>query len=103
MADVLNYTSEDMKFENLSKNHLVLVDFWAAWCGPCRMLAPAVTRLAEDHPEIKVCKVNIDEQPDLAAYFEVAAVPTLFLFRGGDAVKKTMGYMPYSELEAFVG
>ncbi len=99
----ITITAENFAEEVLRSDRPVLVDFWAAWCGPCRMLAPAVARLAEDHPEIKVCKVNIDEQPDLAAYFEVAAVPTLFLFRGGDAVKKTMGYMPYSELEAFIG
>ena len=99
----ITITAENFAEEVLRSDRPVLVDFWAAWCGPCRMLAPAVARLAEDHPEIKVCKVNIDEQPDLAAYFEVAAVPTLILFRGGDAVKKTMGYMPYSELQAFVG
>lgn len=99
----ITVTAENFAEEVLRSDKPVLVDFWAAWCGPCRMLAPAVAKLAEEHPEIKVCKVNMDEQPELSAYFEVTAIPTLFLFSGGEAVKKTMGYMPYSELEAFIG
>ena len=99
----INVTKENFAEEVLRADKPVFVDFWAAWCGPCRMLAPEVARLAENHPEIKVCKVNIDEQPELASYYAVAAIPTMILFVNGEPARKTMGYMPYSELEGFIG
>lgn len=82
----------------------VLVDFWATWCGPCRMLAPVVAELAEAHEgELIVGKVNVDEQPNLARRFGIESIPTLLLFRGGEVVQKSVGYRAREELEAWLG
>ena len=99
----ITLTTDNFAEEVLRSDKPVFVDFWASWCGPCRMLAPAVARLAEEHPEIKVGKVNVDEEPELAGFYAVAAIPTMMLFVNGEPAKKTMGFMPYSELEAFIG
>ena len=77
----------------------VLVDFWAEWCGPCRMMSPVLERLAEGHPEVRVVKVNVDEQPELAAQYRVTAIPTLVLFRDGQAAASCAGARPLEELE----
>ena len=82
----------------------VLVDFWATWCGPCRMLAPAVAELAEEKAGVlTVGKVNVDEAPELAARFGIISIPTLILFRDGESVGKTVGYCSKEELARFAG
>ena len=63
----------------------VLLDFWAGWCGPCRMLSPVVDEIAEENDDIKVCKINVDEQQDLASEFKIMTIPTLMVFKNGDA------------------
>ena len=81
----------------------VLVDFFATWCGPCRMLAPVLEQLAAEHADtLTVGKVNVDDAPDLAARFGVVSIPTLVLFRAGKAVKKTVGYSPLPDLLRWV-
>lgn len=81
----------------------VLVDFWATWCGPCRMLAPVVEELAtEQQDKLIVGKVDVDNCPDLAQKFGVMSIPTLILFKDGQPVAKSVGYMPKSELEQMV-
>ena len=102
MANIMEYTSEDMKFENLSKNHLVLVDFWAAWCGPCRMLSPIVDELAEETEGVVFAKVNVDEHPDVAISLGIQAIPTLYLFRDGKAVDKVVGVQSKQALKAMI-
>ena len=102
MAEVKNYTSEDMKFENLSKNHLTLVDFWATWCGPCRMIAPTVGELAAETDGVTFAKVNVDENPDVAMGLGIQAIPTLFLFRDGKAVDKVVGVQTKQALKAMI-
>ena len=102
MAEVKSFNSEDMKFENLSKHHLALVDFWAAWCGPCTMLSPIVEQLAEEHPEMAFGKVNVDEAPELAQQFQVSAIPTLVLFKDGKAVDVSVGVRSKDDLEEFI-
>ena len=81
----------------------VLVDFWAAWCGPCRMLSPIVEQLAEEHPEISFGKINVDEAPELAQQFQVSAIPTLVLFKDGKAVDVSVGVKSNDDLEDFIG
>ena len=102
MAEIKIYTSEDMKFENLSKDHLVLVDFWAAWCGPCRMIAPVVEELAAETEDVTFAKVNVDDNPDAAMSLGIQAIPTLYLFRDGKAVDKVVGVQSKQALKAMI-
>lgn len=81
----------------------VLVDFYATWCGPCKMLAPSVAKLAEEHPEVKVLKVDVDEVPELAQKFEVYSIPTLIYFEDGKAARKNLGFIPEPKLKEFAG
>ena len=77
----------------------VLVDFWATWCAPCKMMGPVIEELAQRHPEIEVAKVNVDESPELAAAYRIAAIPALKLFKNGVVVNSSMGFTPIDELE----
>ena len=77
----------------------VLLDFWAAWCGPCTMLSPVVEELSQEHPEISFGKVNVDEAPELAQRYQVSAIPTLILFKDGKPVDMSVGVKPKAELE----
>jgi len=95
----ITLTDENFEEEVIESDKPVLVDFWATWCGPCMMLAPIVTEIAEEYAdELKVGKVNVDEQPVTSLEYKVASIPTLMLFKGGKVVKKTVGYMSESEL-----
>ena len=89
---VINLTSENFESEVIlsDKN----VDFFANWCAPCRVMSSVVDEIAEEHPEIKVCKVNVDEQSQLAARFSVESIPTLIAFKNGIAVNSAVGSMP---------
>lgn len=80
----------------------VLLDFWAAWCGPCTMLSPVVEELAQEHPEISFCKVNVDEVPELAQRYQISAIPTLLLFKDGQPVDMSVGVKSKAELENFL-
>ncbi len=93
---VLELTKEN--FESAVAGN-ALVDFWAAWCGPCRMQSPVVDAFAETHPEITVGKVNVDEQPELAMRFGVMSIPTLIAFKNGQAAATQIGLAPMDKLE----
>ncbi len=80
----------------------VLLDFWASWCGPCRMLAPIVAEIAETHPEIIVGKVNVDEEMELAMAYGIASIPTLIVLKNGEVAAKAVGYMPKKDIEALL-
>lgn len=99
---VINITSENYEKEVLQSDKLVLLDFWAAWCGPCKMLSPLVDEVAESVEEIKVGKVNVDEQPELAAQFRVMGVPTLALIKNGEVEKTSVGFISKQEIYEFI-
>jgi thioredoxin 1 len=77
----------------------VLVDFWATWCGPCRMLAPVIAQIAAEHPEIKVGKIDVDEEPELAIRYGIASIPTLKVFKNGAVTKSSVGVIPKPMIE----
>ena len=94
----LTLTKDNFKESVLEADKPVLVDFWAAWCGPCRMQAPVLEEIAEEREDIIIGKVNVDEQPELAGAFHVNSIPTLILFKGGKAVKSAIGYQAKDKL-----
>ncbi|HCB93256.1 MAG TPA: thioredoxin [Selenomonas sp.] len=87
-------TKENFEAEVLKSDKPVLVDFWAGWCGPCRMLSPTVEEIAAENSDIKVGKVNVDEQPELAQQFNVMSIPMLVVFKNGQAVNSSVGVQP---------
>lgn len=91
------------QFDQEVKEGKVLVDFYATWCGPCKMLSPLVEKLSSQHPEIKVLKVDVDEVSDLAQRFQVYSIPTLLLFENGEQTKKSLGFIPEPKLNEFAG
>lgn len=91
---VIELNAKNFEQEVLKSDKPVLVDFWASWCGPCKMVSPVVDALAEEHPEYKFCKVNVDDEEDLAARFGIMSIPSLFIFKNGENVKKSVGALP---------
>ena len=100
---IVHANAQTFPQEVLQSNETVLVDFWAAWCGPCRMLSPIVDEVAEERTDVKVGKVNVDEQPDLAAEFGVMSIPTLLLFENGKLVRQAVGARPKSGVLELLG
>lgn len=95
---VIDVKAADFETEVLKSDKTVLVDFWAVWCGPCRMLSPVVDQVAEENPDIKVCKVNVDEEQQLAIKYGVMSIPTLLVFKGGELVNQSVGVIPKEEV-----
>lgn len=91
---VFELNAENFDREVLTSDRPVLVDFWADWCGPCRMLAPTIHEIAEEQSDIKVCKVNVDEAEELAMRFGVMSIPTLIAFRDGKPIGQSVGVRP---------
>ena len=91
------------EFNTAIQSGRVLVDFYATWCGPCRMLAPVIDEIASEHPEIKVVRVDVDEVGDIAAKYGIASIPTLIDFQDGKAVNETLGYQDKDAVLKFLG
>lgn len=100
--NAMNITKSNFQQEVLDSHETVLVDFWASWCGPCRMLAPVVDEIAEENPNLKVCKVNIDEQPELANQFQIMSIPTLMVFKDGKVVNQSLGVQPKKKILSMI-
>lgn len=99
---ILHITKENFENEVLNSKEPVLVDFWASWCGPCKALAPILEEIdAELAGSVKVAKINIDEEEELAAQFRVMSIPTLLLFKNGEVVNKSVGLAPKDEVLEF--
>lgn len=91
---VVHITNETFEKEVMQAEGKVLVDFWASWCGPCRMLGPVIDQLGNELTDVKVCKIDVDANQDLAAKYKVETIPTLVVFEGGKEVKRSVGVQP---------
>lgn len=95
---VINVTKENFNDVVLKSDKPVLIDFWASWCGPCRMMSPVVDEIADERDDIKVCKVNVDEENELAGAFRVASIPTLVVVKDGAVVNASVGVRPKKDI-----
>ena len=99
---VLNITKDNFQKEIIESEKTVLLDFWAGWCGPCRMLSPIVDEIAGEREDIKVAKINVDEQQELAAAFQVMSIPTLVVMKDGKIVNQSIGARPKPQILAML-
>ena len=99
---MLKHIQNKEEFDASIKEGLVLVDFFATWCGPCKMLSPVLEEIAEENPNLLVLKIDVDEVGELAARYGIQAIPTLMLFKDGQRVETRMGYQNKNQLNAFI-
>ena len=100
--DIITITKDNFQAEVIEAKGTVLIDFWASWCGPCRMLSPIVDQVAEEHPDIKIGKINVDEEPELASQFDVMSIPMLVVFKDGQKVNESVGLIPKEKVEELI-
>ena len=98
MANVLEVNDQSFQNEVLRSDKPVVVDFWAVWCGPCRMLSPIVEEVAKEEAGVKFCKLNVDDNPNQAGNFQIMSIPTLVFFKGGRSVDKVVGLISKEEM-----
>lgn len=102
MAEII-LNKDNFESEVLKSDIPVLVDFWAAWCGPCKMLAPTIAELAEEYNgKVKVCKYNIDDDASIAIKYGIASIPAVLLFKNGEVADKSIGFVPKANIEAML-
>ena len=94
----IDLTYNDFDSVVMESDKPVLVDFWATWCGPCRMLGPVIAQIAEERDDIKVCKVNVDDEPELARMFNVMSIPTVLVFKNGELKDRSVGFKPKQQI-----
>ena len=99
---VINITRNNFQNEIINSDKPVLLDFWAPWCGPCRMVGPILEEIAEERSDIKIGKINVDEQPELASQFRVMSIPTLIVIKDGKIVNQSMGAKPKNAILAMM-
>ena len=99
---VLHITKENFEEEVLKSDKPVLLDFFAVWCGPCKMISPILDQIAEEREDIKVCKVNVDEEPELASQYQVMSIPTLFVIKDGQITNQSLGAKPKAQILAML-
>ena len=100
MADITAVTDNNFQAEVIESDTPVLVDFWAPWCGPCRVVAPVLEEIASERDDVRIVKLNVDENQQTAAQYEVLSIPTMILFRDGQIATKVVGALPRKRLEA---
>lgn len=98
----INVNQNNFREEVINSDRPVLIDFWAPWCGPCRMVVPIVEQIAEDREDIKVVKINVDQEPELASQFRVMSIPTLVVFKNGSVVNQAVGARSREAIEAML-
>jgi len=101
-AGITELSQSNFETEVLQSSKPVLVDFWATWCGPCRALAPTLEKIAGTDASVKICKLNVDQNPELAAQYGVRSIPTLILFKSGKASGQLVGNIPQSTIEGLL-
>ncbi len=98
----LHLTTANFREEVLEYKGTVMVDFWASWCGPCQMVGPIIEEISDEVKDVKVCKVNVDEQPDIAGKYNVMSIPTIIIFKNGEPATVSVGAKPKAELLALL-
>ena len=99
---MINLTSENFKREVEDYNGLVVIDIWASWCGPCMMLAPVIDELASEYPDVKFCKINVDEERELALSFKVESIPTVAFVKDNTFIDVSVGFVPKAKLQKMI-
>ncbi len=99
---IINLTKDSYHNEVMETEKVVVIDFWATWCGPCKMMAPVVEEVAKDYPDVKVCKVNVDEEPELSNAFKIVSIPTIVIIKNGEIIDSVVGYRPKEDIEKII-